>query len=294
MDRYRRVEKPREETPISENEIRITAQGRMRNYISYALTLLQEKGSNEIVLKAMGRAINKTVMIVELVKRRVVGLHQITKTESIDITDVWEPLEEGLLPLETIRHVSMISVTLSKTELDTSAPGYQPPLPEDQVRTLADFENDEESAPTGRGRGRRGGGRGRGRGMTNNGMQQQAYNNDNDGGNFESGYGGGYGGRRGGGYRGGYRGGRGGYRGGRGRGRYYNNNNYNNDGGSYGVRGGGGGGEYDGGHYDDGEVDERPPPQFEGARGGGGRGRGRGMGRGRGRGRAPPPPPPQA
>lgn len=41
MDRYQRVEKPREDTPISENEIRITALGRMRNYISYALTLLQ-------------------------------------------------------------------------------------------------------------------------------------------------------------------------------------------------------------------------------------------------------------
>lgn len=32
--------------------------------------VLQEKGSNEIVLKAMGRAINKTVMIVELIKVR--------------------------------------------------------------------------------------------------------------------------------------------------------------------------------------------------------------------------------
>ena len=35
MDRYQRVEKPREEAPIKENEIRITTQGRMRNYITY-------------------------------------------------------------------------------------------------------------------------------------------------------------------------------------------------------------------------------------------------------------------
>jgi hypothetical protein len=41
MDRYQRVEKPRPETPINENEIRITTQGRMRNYITYATTLLQ-------------------------------------------------------------------------------------------------------------------------------------------------------------------------------------------------------------------------------------------------------------
>lgn len=82
----------------------------------------------------MGRAINKTVTIVELIKvfcfefptlldtchpflaigwfygdinyivvllltqRRIVGLHQITSIASTDITDTWEPLEEGLLP----------------------------------------------------------------------------------------------------------------------------------------------------------------------------------------------------
>ncbi|RVW67897.1 hypothetical protein CK203_050722 [Vitis vinifera] len=41
MDRYQRVEKPRPESTINENEIRITAQGVIRNYISYASTLLQ-------------------------------------------------------------------------------------------------------------------------------------------------------------------------------------------------------------------------------------------------------------
>jgi hypothetical protein len=40
MDRYQRVEKPKAETPIDENEIRITSQGRMRNYITYAMSLL--------------------------------------------------------------------------------------------------------------------------------------------------------------------------------------------------------------------------------------------------------------
>ncbi|GKB30359.1 DNA/RNA-binding protein Alba-like protein [Tanacetum coccineum] len=98
MDRYQKVEKPRGEQSINENEIRITSQGRMRNYITYAMALLQEKGSSEIVFKAMGRAINKTVTIVELIKRRIVGLHQITSIGSTDITDTWEPLEEGLLP----------------------------------------------------------------------------------------------------------------------------------------------------------------------------------------------------
>ncbi|KAL5671891.1 hypothetical protein ACJX0J_016197, partial [Zea mays] len=88
-----------------------------------------DKGSDEVVFKAMGRAINKTVMVVELIKRRIVGLHQNTTTGSTDITDMWEPLEEGLLPLETTRHVSMITITLSKKELDTSYIGVDCPSP---------------------------------------------------------------------------------------------------------------------------------------------------------------------
>ncbi|KAM7507912.1 hypothetical protein LguiA_018365 [Lonicera macranthoides] len=212
MDRYQRVEKPRPETPINENEIRITTQGRMRNYITYATTLIQEKGSDEIALKAMGRAINKTVMIAELIKRRIAGLHQNTSVGSTDITDMWEPLEEGLLPLETTRHVSVITITLSKKELDTSSAGYQPPIPADQVKPLTEYDYEGEGSPNmrGRGRGGRGRGRGRGRGIYNNGAVE--YNGD---GGWEGGRG----------YGGGYEGGRGGYgggrvvRGGRGRGR---------------------------------------------------------------------------
>lgn len=128
---------------------------------------LQDNMVDDIVIKAMGRAINKTVVIVELLKRRIAGLHQNTSIESIDITDTWEPLEEGLVTLETTRHVSLITIKLSKKELDTSSPGYQPPIPADQVRPAAEFDQDAEAIPSGRGRGRGRRGRGRGRGFSN-------------------------------------------------------------------------------------------------------------------------------
>uniref|UniRef100_A0A453BZ63 DNA/RNA-binding protein Alba-like domain-containing protein n=1 Tax=Aegilops tauschii subsp. strangulata TaxID=200361 RepID=A0A453BZ63_AEGTS len=182
MDRYQRVEKPREEAPIGANEIRITAQGRTRNYITYALALLQEEATDEIVIKAMGRAINKTVAIVELLKRRIAGLHQNNSIESINITDTWEPLEEGLNVLETTRHVSLITITLSKKELDTSSPGYQLPIPADQVRPPTEFDQDAEDVPSGRGRGRGRRGRGRGRGgFSDGGADYDDENGDMEG-----------------------------------------------------------------------------------------------------------------
>ena len=40
MDRYQRAEKPKANTPIDENEIQITNQGSMHNYITYDMSLL--------------------------------------------------------------------------------------------------------------------------------------------------------------------------------------------------------------------------------------------------------------
>jgi len=154
MDKYRRLTKPKAETTeIKENEIRITTQGKMRSIIAYATNLFQ-KGAKEITLKAMGLAINKTVTIAEIIKRRINGLHQNTIIDSTDIVEIWEPLEEGLEKVETTRRVSSIQIVLSTEALDVNAPGYQPPLSEDQIKV-------EPTAPSTRPR--RGFGRGRGR-----------------------------------------------------------------------------------------------------------------------------------
>ncbi|KAH9728898.1 Alba domain-containing protein [Citrus sinensis] len=181
MDRYQKVEKPKPESPINENEIRITTQGAIRNYITYATTLLQEKHAKEIVLKAMGQAINKTVAIAEIIKKRIPQLHQDTAISSVSITDTWEPIEEGLVPVEMTRHVSMISITFSTRELNKNSPGYQSPHNAEQPKLQYRYQGRGRGRGrsyarggygnyqgTGYERGRGGGGRGyaRGRGRT--------------------------------------------------------------------------------------------------------------------------------
>lgn len=90
----------------------------------------------------------------EVLKRRVPGLHQLTEIASVDLVDTWEPTEEGLSRMETVRHVPVISIRLSKLPLPTDAPGYQPPLTEEE-RTSLRFDGTESS------RGGRGGRRNR-------------------------------------------------------------------------------------------------------------------------------------
>ena len=123
------------------NEIRITQQGKPRNYISYAIGLFDQEDNDSITLKAMGRAINKCVTITEILKRKM-PLHQITKLSSEEIIDVFEPLEEGLDVVESKRYVSCMVVTLSKTgkNMDTSDIGYQAPLPLEDIQP-GDFNN---------------------------------------------------------------------------------------------------------------------------------------------------------
>lgn len=133
------------------NEIRITQQGKPRNYISYAIGLFNKEGNDSITLKAMGRAINKCVTITEILKRKM-PLHQITELSSEEIIDVFEPLEEGLDVVESKRYVSCMVVTLSKTgkEMDTSHIGYQAPLPLEDIQP-GDFNRatfDRSETPT--------------------------------------------------------------------------------------------------------------------------------------------------
>lgn len=149
-------------------EVRITQQGKPRNYITYAMNkfvriryynvlelitmcvfflhslthlfflslkyIQQADGSPTIVLTAMGRAINKAVTIAEILKRKM-PLHQLNSLSSVEMVDVFEPVEEGLDVVTSRRYVSCMRITLSLTDadMDKEHSGYQPPLPEDDI-----------------------------------------------------------------------------------------------------------------------------------------------------------------
>ncbi|GLJ27836.1 hypothetical protein SUGI_0546300 [Cryptomeria japonica] len=108
MENYKRVEKPCHEVPIMDNEFHIGTRGMPTKYVTHTITLLIERGASTVVLKALGNAISKAVTVAEIVKRRIPNLHHNTTISSTTVTDNWEPLEEGLLPLQTMRHVSII------------------------------------------------------------------------------------------------------------------------------------------------------------------------------------------
>eukprot|EP01069_Polyplicarium_translucidae_P000432 Polyplicarium_translucidae@DN1242_c0_g1_i1.p1 len=136
MEKYRRV--PREKTPIKQDEIRITASGRLPNYVTYAGHLFNQEEKTSLSIKATGNAIARAVTLAEVVKRRFRGLHQLTKCGSTTITDVYQPIEEGLDSVTHERTVSYIEISLTRDAalFDKDDPGYQAPLDDALVNEL--------------------------------------------------------------------------------------------------------------------------------------------------------------
>jgi ribonuclease P/MRP protein subunit RPP25 len=107
-------------------------------------------GSPTIVLKAMGRAINKAVTIAEILKRKM-PLHQLNTLSSVEMIDVFEPVEEGLDVVTSRRYVSCMKITLSLTVdgMDINHSGYQTPLPEEEMHPGDYHSSSSTSAATG-------------------------------------------------------------------------------------------------------------------------------------------------
>jgi len=118
---------------IEENEIRVTAQGKMRNYVAYAATIFSESKSHTVVLKGMGRVINKTVSLAEILKRRVKGLYQLAEIGSIKVIDKKSGKGDEA-PTEVVRLLSVIKIILTTEPEDKGK--YQLPLDESMVEPM--------------------------------------------------------------------------------------------------------------------------------------------------------------
>ncbi|EGC31990.1 hypothetical protein DICPUDRAFT_92680 [Dictyostelium purpureum] len=154
MDKYYRVPKSYD-NDTEPNEVRIGGiHSQVSRSIEYGLNLLkkEENPFDSIIVKAIGsKMISKAIFTAEIIKLRVSPLHQITEIGTTDTVTQYMPKEEGLDKVEIKKKSAFIKITLSKSPLDTTNPGYQAPSEtpkEKQIRPIGSF------------RGRRGGFRG--------------------------------------------------------------------------------------------------------------------------------------
>ena len=133
LDKYTRISK--NTGNISENEIRVKSSKDTKFYVGYALHMVEKSNTDSIIIKATGNAIPKAVNVVEILKRRIEGIHQINVVQNVEVEDTYEPLEEGLDTVIVKRYLSLIEITLTRkiTPGMAKEPGYQEPLPESEL-----------------------------------------------------------------------------------------------------------------------------------------------------------------
>ncbi|KAL7870883.1 hypothetical protein SRHO_G00083800 [Serrasalmus rhombeus] len=115
-------------------EMRVKEGSKIRNLMGFAMARMQSEpgdsgqaGLRQVVFTGSGRAVTKTITCAEIMKRKVGGLHQLTKLRYKGVQEVWESQEGGDAEMTVHRTVPSISILLSKDPLDPLEPGYQPP-----------------------------------------------------------------------------------------------------------------------------------------------------------------------
>ncbi|XP_022090862.1 ribonuclease P protein subunit p25-like protein [Acanthaster planci] len=107
--------------------MRVKNGSKVRNLLGFAFKKIKDESTRHIIFAGSGPAISKTITCVEIVKRNMKTLHQVTKIYHKRIAEFWNPKEEGLDRLKVTRHIPAIAILLSKEALDASEPGYQAP-----------------------------------------------------------------------------------------------------------------------------------------------------------------------
>lgn len=119
--------------------MRVKEDSKIRNLLSFASTSMAQPDTRAIIFSGCGRATTKMVTCTEILKRRLAGLHQVTRLRYQSVREVWQSLPAGPTPgqkhsvpgtsLSVLKNVPSLAILLSKDALDPRQPGYQSPSP---------------------------------------------------------------------------------------------------------------------------------------------------------------------
>uniref|UniRef100_A0A8C0IZ81 Ribonuclease P and MRP subunit p25 n=1 Tax=Chelonoidis abingdonii TaxID=106734 RepID=A0A8C0IZ81_CHEAB len=147
MENFRKVKTSEQDSPLpfpdlspAVVEMKVKEGSKIRNLMGFAMARMELQGTRQIVFSGCGRAVTKTITCVEIMKRKLGGLHQVTKVRYKTLLEVWEnkdPQPDGQVEKLTVhKNVPSICILLSKDPLDPNEMGYQPPEPRDGIGSL--------------------------------------------------------------------------------------------------------------------------------------------------------------
>ncbi|XP_057693254.1 ribonuclease P protein subunit p25-like [Corythoichthys intestinalis] len=114
--------------------MRVKEGSKIRNLLRFATARMQGEGNEihgrpqrQVVFTGSDRGVTKTITCVEILKRKVEGLHQVSKLYYKTVNEVWKGSLHSAPGITIQRTVPVICILLSKDPLNPQEPGYQPP-----------------------------------------------------------------------------------------------------------------------------------------------------------------------
>ena len=94
----------------------------------------KEEETDTLHYSACGGAISKLIVVAEVLKHRIPGLHQINTLKCIKVKDTYEPKEEDLDTVIVERFITLLEIVLTTKDPEEHDPiGYQPPIPAEEI-----------------------------------------------------------------------------------------------------------------------------------------------------------------
>ncbi|XP_061825315.1 ribonuclease P protein subunit p25a [Nerophis lumbriciformis] len=138
--------------------MRVKEGSKIRNLLRFATARMQGEGKDslgtsprQVVFTGSARGVTKTITCAEIFKRKVGGLHQVSKLYYKTVNEVWENSRHGDAGVTVQRTVPAICILLSKDPLNPQEPGYQPPqtvTSEDMCGTCGVMHNTPHGPPS--------------------------------------------------------------------------------------------------------------------------------------------------
>lgn len=108
--------------------MRVKEESKIHNLLGFTTAHMEgEDGNKASQRQVVFSGVTKTITSVEIMKRCIGGLHQVSKLYYKTVMEIWERTQQGVPGLSIEKTVPAICILLSNDPLDAQEPGYQPP-----------------------------------------------------------------------------------------------------------------------------------------------------------------------
>lgn len=103
--------------------MKVQPSSKLRHLLEFAHKAFQDPSKTQMVFTGSGRALERTITCVEIMKRKHKGLHQVNKVCYKKVEEVWLPKSDDLDKLKVVREIPAIHILLSKDPVDATQLG---------------------------------------------------------------------------------------------------------------------------------------------------------------------------